>query len=364
MSRIVVGNIKRVEIVKGPVSCLYGSDAIGGVINIITEDASKLCNTVDFSIQYKTPAILTTSLFTAFSKNKVTFENTLVHNFSNGYQTNKNTIYKEGIPYNDFTMTNRITIRANDHIQTGIGFKYYFSKLHNQDEYTNDSNEIVVAKQIDKIHEFNFSPFFRYNKKNIVFNVRSYNSFYVSNSNIYGESISTDLYKDHFKQLLNKLEAQVDYTKKGHLFSAGVGGFFNLVKSNRNIDKITQHQEFIFLQYQYDWKNRIIFNVGNRTDFPNDFKIQWFSPKASARFNVNKYFAIKISGGRGYKAPDIRQQYLNFTNTLVGYFVFGANVAVQKLKELESIGQIQSYSIPKENIKNLLRKNRGRQMQK
>lgn len=70
LSRIVVNNIKRVEIVKGPVSCLYGSDAIGGVINIITEDVGKLKNTVDLSVQYKSPAILTTSLFSSFSKKK------------------------------------------------------------------------------------------------------------------------------------------------------------------------------------------------------------------------------------------------------------------------------------------------------
>lgn len=354
LSRIVVGNIKRVEIVKGPVSCLYGSDAIGGVINIITEDAGKLSNAVDLSVQYKTPAILTTSLFTTFSKNKVSFENAIVHNFSNGYQTNKATIYKEGTPYNDITITNKLTVRVKDNLQTGIGFKYYFSNLKNQDEYVNNADSTVIAKQIDRIHEFNFSPFLKFSKKNIVLNIKNYNSFYTSSSNIYGDNLDTDLYADSYKQFLDKLEIQVDYSKKGHLFSAGAGGFYNLVKSNRNIAKITQHQEFIFVQYQYDWKNRIIFNVGNRTDFPNDFKIQWFSPKASARFNINKYFSLKVSGGRGYKAPDIRQQYLNFTNTLIGYSVFGANVAVEKLTELEYTGQLQSYSIPKEKIKNLV----------
>ncbi len=55
LSRIVVSNIKKVEIVKGPVSCLYGSDAIGGVINIITEDVGMLKNSVEYSLQYKSP---------------------------------------------------------------------------------------------------------------------------------------------------------------------------------------------------------------------------------------------------------------------------------------------------------------------
>jgi outer membrane receptor for ferrienterochelin and colicins len=180
LSRLVVSNIKRVEIVKGPVSCLYGSDAIGGVINIITEEPGKIQNAIDLSIQYKTPAILTSSLYTSVSKKKVSFENTVVHNFSNGYQTNNATIYKEGIPYNDFTISNKLSFRLNEKIQTGIGFKYYFSKLKNKDVYINNEQKEIIATQQDKVNEFNFSPFLKFSKKNIVFNVKNYNSFYTA----------------------------------------------------------------------------------------------------------------------------------------------------------------------------------------
>ena len=37
LSRITVGNIERIEIVKGASSALYGSEALAGVINIITK---------------------------------------------------------------------------------------------------------------------------------------------------------------------------------------------------------------------------------------------------------------------------------------------------------------------------------------
>ena len=39
MARIGTGNIKRIEIQSGAASALYGSEAIGGVINIITDDS-------------------------------------------------------------------------------------------------------------------------------------------------------------------------------------------------------------------------------------------------------------------------------------------------------------------------------------
>ena len=37
LDRITVANIKQIEVIKGASSCLYGSEAMGGVLNIITE---------------------------------------------------------------------------------------------------------------------------------------------------------------------------------------------------------------------------------------------------------------------------------------------------------------------------------------
>ncbi len=41
LSTIPLGSIERIEVVRGPMSALYGSDAIGGVINIITKRAGQ-----------------------------------------------------------------------------------------------------------------------------------------------------------------------------------------------------------------------------------------------------------------------------------------------------------------------------------
>ena len=41
LSRITTNNIDRIEIVKGPTSSLYGSEAMAGVVNIITAEPAK-----------------------------------------------------------------------------------------------------------------------------------------------------------------------------------------------------------------------------------------------------------------------------------------------------------------------------------
>jgi len=49
-TRFTSGNIERIEIVRGPMSSLYGSEAMGGVINIITKKAKK--NHVSAGLKY------------------------------------------------------------------------------------------------------------------------------------------------------------------------------------------------------------------------------------------------------------------------------------------------------------------------
>ncbi|HEY9594657.1 MAG TPA: TonB-dependent receptor [Spirochaetia bacterium] len=49
-SQIPAGSIERIEVIRGPQSALYGSDALGGVINIITKKPSDRAS-IDFSIE-------------------------------------------------------------------------------------------------------------------------------------------------------------------------------------------------------------------------------------------------------------------------------------------------------------------------
>ncbi|MGN5069217.1 TonB-dependent receptor plug domain-containing protein [Aeromonas hydrophila] len=41
LSQIPLGNIERIEYIRGPRAAMYGSDAISGVINLITKTSAK-----------------------------------------------------------------------------------------------------------------------------------------------------------------------------------------------------------------------------------------------------------------------------------------------------------------------------------
>ncbi|MCD4668299.1 MAG: TonB-dependent receptor [Sulfurimonas sp.] len=52
LNRIPASQIERIEIIKGPMSTLYGSDAAGGVVNIITRKPKDGKTDINFGIQY------------------------------------------------------------------------------------------------------------------------------------------------------------------------------------------------------------------------------------------------------------------------------------------------------------------------
>jgi len=75
---------------------------------------------------------------------------------------------------------------------------------------------------------------------------------------------------------------------------------------------------------------------GLRFDDNKAYASVW-SPKLSLHYTIDKSFVLNASYGRGFKAPDFRQLYLNFTNLAAGaYSVFGTEVAIQELKRLSA----------------------------
>ncbi len=65
MDRITLDRVERVEVVKGPVSVLYGTDALGGVVNIITREPEE--REMSFSVRYGEPPAESQISFSAYT---------------------------------------------------------------------------------------------------------------------------------------------------------------------------------------------------------------------------------------------------------------------------------------------------------
>src|SRR5699024_39687 len=96
-----------------------------------------------------------------------------------------------------------------------------------------------------------------------------------------------------------------------------------------------------FIYGQHEWMPTPKWDIiaGLRYDGHSEYSAQ-LSPKLSARYKFSDWLHLRASAGSGFKAPDFRQLFLNFTNPTVGYSVFGSSTVRQRVEELQERGQI------------------------
>ncbi|NJL11816.1 MAG: TonB-dependent receptor [Microscillaceae bacterium] len=97
--------------------------------------------------------------------------------------------------------------------------------------------------------------------------------------------------------------------------------------------------EYLFAQFEWFIGQKWNILLGFRYDHHHQYQSQ-LSPKLGLTYEVQPHLFLKASLGYGYKAPDLRQLYLDFTNSAVGYSVFGYNVAPARMDALEAQGQL------------------------
>src|SRR5690242_20460343 len=101
-----MASVKNIEVIKGPSSSLYGSEAIGGVVNFITVAPTSV-PVVKLSAQGNNVGYKRTDLQSSFSKNKWGFA-------LSGYYADKKNGFMEYSDFHKATFTARIDYRFNN----------------------------------------------------------------------------------------------------------------------------------------------------------------------------------------------------------------------------------------------------------
>ena len=149
-------------------------------------------------------------------------------------------------------------------------------------------------------------------------------------------------YNDEFRQNFYRIENQTDINSDKTTLTLGAGYSLDMARSTRYDDLSSQKQNQIlygFVQEEWRPSDRITLIAGFRYD-DNKLFAGAFSPKLAIRYKVSTKLSFNASVGRGFKAPDFRQLYLNFTNNAAGgYSVFGTIDAVKIITQLQQLGQ-------------------------
>ncbi len=336
LSRVSVGNIERIEIVKGASSALYGSEAMGGVINVITKKPKK--DMFSGSLSYRYATFNTNDANTNLLWKKKKFSANLFANFysTDGYDLDKSTPLKNVEPFYNFTIQPKIYYDFSENLKLIVSNRFYDMKMDNvaiidSENYKGDAKEKEWNSQVKFEHKWSSKLYSEYefyttNYKN--------DSFLNDSNNVLYESA-------YYNQWLLRPEIRTTLSIKNDKLTGGLGLNYETLDRTYFDKKVEFNSQYFFLQYDCNPTERWNIIAGFRYDNHSVYASQ-FSPKLAVNFKINENFSLKSSVGYGYKAPDFRQLYFDFTNPSVGYTVLGYNVAEARLNQLQEQGQILS----------------------
>ncbi len=340
LSRITVNNIKKIEIVKGPSSSLYGSEAMGGVVNIITRQAEQ--NSLSANFRYGSYATTDANISGSYRYKKFSSSAFVNRNSSNGYDFNKKDTGKTVMPYNSYTTQVQLKQELGKAIQSGITLRYYYERQN--DLYSTGTD---IAKGTPDIKEYNILPSLQWQAGNSVQTVlRGYLSQFQTDTRDYTQNHDSLYYDDFFQQRFYRVENQTNVKiSNSNDAVAGAGYTWERLNTNRYSGIRTNTIGYVYLQDEQRVGEKASIIGGLRYDH-NAAYASRLSPKLAARFRLNERWNLTASYGAGFKAPDYRQLYLNFTNNAAGgYTVYGANeTSVQQLEQQKQAGILSSIT--------------------
>lgn len=309
LSGIPISLVERMEIVRGPSSALYGSEAIGGIINIITKSPDKapqlsidgfsntwLESNIDLGFKTK----IGTKITGLSGINYFIYDNPTDHNNDN---------------FTDLTLQNRITLfqkfsvkRKNSKAFSLAGRFFYEDRWGGDMKWIPEfrGSESIYGESIYTTRYELFGNYELPTKEKIILS----SSFTLHNQNSY-YGIIPFMAKQHviFNQLTwYKHLGRHDWVL-GSSFRNTLYDDNTVATSSGDSTNLKNNPNYVFLPgifYQDDWaisdKHNLLF--GLRYDYSSVHK-SILTPRLGYKHMLNKNHLIRINAGTGYRVVSI-----------------------------------------------------------
>jgi outer membrane receptor for ferrienterochelin and colicins len=351
LSRITVSDIERIEIVKGASSSLFGSEALGGVVNIITRQKVTTPQgqaIIRYGSQHTQDATLEGELPFAKEKASVSLSGNYYH--TDGY--NVNSYLSKGAtapPYDSYSIQSRMRYRFSSMQQLMLSGRWALRNSMNESVYgtgtvANSTKDILRESDVNASVVLQ-STF----RKNVRLNSQYYLTRYSSRQDVStGKQIA--LKENDFTQYFHRFEEQVLYTPVDVLsFTGGVGTNVETMDDTELRRGNNMHSEYAYLQGDWKVSGKMNTRAGVRYDHHNYYGGR-LNPSLGLSYSLTEKMMLKAAVGTGYKTPDFKKRYQVFTNPQAGYTVLGVEEVAGTLAEMQAAGLISEIRPVAKNI--------------
>ncbi len=340
LSRISVGNIDRVEIVKGPMSSLYGSDALAGVINIITKRPTDGWSGKVYS-QYLQRGARELQLEGGYGSSDL--ETTA---FFNTKSAEPFELQRDGltVPYSgftDYTVQTKALWRISPSINLSGNGRFFESD--SRGKFT-ESFFGQIASNTGSVRQRELSGTlaseWTHGKARLT--AQLYGSKYTERyefDTIQGAAGRTD---DLDRQIWKGYLQYDVFWNLRNRFTFGIEANYDNISGSRYPDKPFYRTFSIFGQWEGNPTEWVSYSLSSRyvgnSAYDNPslsgkkfdstlLTVLWLTnPKLALNFKLTDNLQFRTSIGTGFKVPDFRQLYIQFSNHLAGagYDLLGA----------------------------------------
>jgi outer membrane receptor for ferrienterochelin and colicins len=298
-SMLNLENIDRIEVIKGASSSLYGSNAIGGVINIITKKINEPFDAKFYS-RYSKYNELYTGGSIGFKQGIIGSRTSFNYSHTDGYDITPETPHDwTQNPYNSFSINQKFEITPSSRLSLIPYFTYYQFERGNVS--ARPAHDLYIDLNAGLKGQYYFG------KNSIDF------SYYRDRYNTYDVLELLDNKRDtasyDFIQTV-RTQGNFHLTDKNNL-TAGLEYNYERLFSTRVAGGLKSADEAVFyVQEDIRFGERWDLVAGMRASHHSNYGFN-AAPKISVMFKQG-FLNFRASAGTGFRSPALKELYFNF----------------------------------------------------
>ena len=343
LRRLMTHGLERIEIVRGPSSSLYGSEALAGVVNLITAAAD--APAIAISARAGTHGSTDLSANAATGGDWGGMRLVINRNASKGYDLAPDTYGATVGAFTRYTSDLRSRFRTKRRMRITLGSRVSVEDQSNTFAIRGPGETDPLTESAQEV-EWSVHPEVKISLgKTGQMASTVYVAGYHTQVRQHRDADHSLYYADDYNQLLAKAETQLDAAWTAEqLTTAGSGITRERLHGDRYDIRPDAWAGYAFIRHEWHPAPSIQLNAGARYDAHADYAAR-LSPNAGLFWQAGKRLQLRLSMGSGFKAPALRQRYLAFTNAAAGYSVLGAERVLEGLARLKTDGQIRQVFI-------------------
>ena len=322
LSQLNLYNIDHIEMVEGPMSVIYGSDALAGAINIITKENRNSNFGLATNLYYETAGTYNFDGSVNLRKKRHSFSASLSRNFFNGFSTDtlrsqpwkpkeqySGDIYymythdKAKIKYQVSFMNERLWDKGNllePRFYTAFDSWFHSKRLTNRLDYDRNLNNGLSIKML--------ASYSVYQRKKITY-LKNLSTLVQEQSPNESDHDTTDFNAFLYRLVLGKENPEIKFN-----YTLGL----DINYENGTGKRISDNKQAIgdyalFASTKFSPSKKFSLQPGLRLAYNSGFKVPPV-PSVNIRWKPSARFNIRGSYARGYRAPTLKELYIYFVD--------------------------------------------------